>query len=138
MFASALAVGLTSMLLYTGGDVYKVTKFVKQQQDIITVLFEKRADKAFLNIKSTFEKKYPHYRLLIEDEVDHEYAVNIVSGDFYDKKYLELIDNNSKKTISRFIVVYSSKKKDGGQTFLKFLLSGEGSQILKRSSYSVR
>lgn len=138
MFASALVVGITSMIVYTRGDVYSIAKFKKQQENIITVLFEKRTDRSFFKIKKYFEGKYPQYSVLLEDEVSREYAGKIVSGDYYEKRYLELVDKGSKKIIDRCVLVYSSSKRNGGQTFLKFLLIGEGEKILKKSSCFIR
>lgn len=138
MFASALVVGITSMILYTRGDVHNIMKFKKQQENIVTVLFENKVEDSFLKIRKYFEDQNPQYRVLLESSVSQEYVSKIVSGDYYDKRYLELIDKGSNKVVSSCVVVYSSSKKDGGKKFLNFLLSGEGSKILKASGYFAR
>ncbi len=138
IFASAIVVGITSMMLYTRGDVHSVHKVLKQQESQVTVLFEERMSVSFLAIKKYFERENPQYRVVLEDEVDKEYIGKIVSGVFYSNNYLELVEIKSEKVINRCVLVYSSKKKEGGQKFLKFLLLGEGVQILKRSGYLVK
>ena len=138
MFASSLVVAVVSVSLYTRGDVYKMSKIVKQQQNIITVLFDKRMDSSFIAIKGSFEQMYPQYRVILADQLGLPDADKLSAGELYEKKEFELFDRDSQQIISKFILVYSVKKKDGGRAFLKFLLSGEGSQILKKNSYSVR